>query len=209
MSAGGQEPRGPDRHEPLPGVLGLPGYLYRRMSRRVRLGAAVALTAVLVLAAVAVPLVLDAKREGEARERREEKQRLAEQRRELIARQRPHYGRSAAPGRAATLRALDAAIVADVARRVRSGEVDTPAMRSDCEAAREQPRDGKTQLFCTAVTSDIEAGKFSSAASVGYLYRALADPRTGKFALCKVVGQAGEGSYTRRPPPGVSSACGG
>lgn len=205
----GREAPRPERHQPLPGVLGLPGYLYRRMPRHARAAAAVSLVAALVLAAAAVPLVLEAKREGEAKQSEEERQRLVDRRRALIAGQRPLYGRSASAGRAGTLAALDGAIVADVARRVRSGEVDTPAVRSDCEAAREQPRGGKTQLFCTAVTSDIEAGEFSVEGSVGYLYRALADPRSGKFAFCKVIGQPGEGSYTRRPPPAISPDCGG
>jgi len=161
------------------------------------------------LAAAAVPLVTDSKREGEARERELERLRVLERRREVIAAQRPRYGRSASAGRAGLARSLDRAIVADVAQRVRRGEVDTVAERSDCETARLERTDGKTLLFCTAVTSDIKPGKYSTGAAVGYLYRALTDPRTGNFAFCKVVGQAGEGSYTRRPPPPISRDCGG
>lgn len=170
---------------------------------------ALALAVAVAAVGVSVPLLLDAKREREARERVEERQRQAERREEVIALQRPRYGRSPSKGRAATIEAINGAIVTDVARRVRSGEVETPAKRSECEKAGLQERPGKTLMFCTAVTSDIEASEFSTGASVGYLYRALADPRTGRFAFCKVIGQAGEGSYTRRPPPPLSPDCGG
>lgn len=206
MTSGGQEP---SRHQPLPGVLGLPGYLYRRLSRAKKIALALTAVVLVVAAGVAVPFVRDSKREKRAQDRREAEESRAERRRELIAEQRPRTGRSDKAGLAAAVRSIQGEITADVSRRVQEGELDTPARRTECRA-RDVALPGGRELFsCTAVTSDIEKSEFSSAAVVGYLYNAGIDRRTGAFTFCKVAGRPGEGSYTRQAVAALDEACGG
>ena len=61
---------------------------------------------------------------------------------------------------------------------------------------------------CTAVTSDVPATGASEGGTIGYPYRALADPGAGSFTYCRVAGQPGEGSYTREALASLPRACG-
>jgi hypothetical protein len=200
-----------DRYEPLPGVLKLPGFLIGKLSPRGRrlfwIGAAITLIGLAALAAVMVPRITENKREQDRRDRAAEARALVERRVALRREQRPHVGRAATSGAAALEAALQRAIVADVALRLRAGTVGNPAMRADCK--RLGTIGPRIAFSCTAVTSDIPGGAVSRGGVVGYPYRALGDPRTRRFTFCKVAGRPGEGSNTGRALVAIPAACGG
>ena len=185
----------PARYEPLPGVAQIPGWIWRRISRRVRVAV---LVVVLAAAVAAVPLaasIRDTKREDEAAERREQRRERAELIRRLRAEQRPRTGRSVPGASRPRLRAdLAAAILADARRRARAGEFPGMARRVVCE-----PRDPR-RYTCTAVTAE------SREVFSGLPYRARVDRVSGRFAFCKVSGQA---QLTRDPLVATPRACGG
>lgn len=207
-------PQPSERHQPLPGVLGLPVFLYRKLSprgrRRFKIGAGLAAVAGVTLAIVLVPRIQGAKEEDAARERREAAQSLADRRRRLIEQQRPRTGKSARPGAAALKAALPPAIKADAERRTQTGELQNAPKRVECQALDAVRRAGRSLLSytCTAVTSDVQATGASEGGTIGYPYRALADPGAGSFTYCRVAGQPGEGSYTREALASLPRACG-
>jgi len=184
-----------DRYEPLPGVTQLPAWIWRRMGRGVRIALAVVLV---VAAALAVPLaasIRESKRQGETAERREQRAQRAALIRRLRAEQRPRPGRTAPGASTARIRAdLSAAVLADARRRADSGEFPSRARRVVCE-----PRD-PSRFTCTAVTAE------SREVYSGLPYRALVDRDGGRFAFCKVSGQA---QLTKDPLVATPRACGG
>jgi hypothetical protein len=200
-----------DRYEPLPGILEIPGWLFRKLTRRGKL--VTSLVIALVVAAVTVglillvPVIIDTKRDNAARDRRE----AAAHRREQIARltreQRPVRG---GLGDVATVGAaiagLQEQIATDAAGRVRSGELETAVKRVDCRTLGGR-RD--VVLACVAVTSDIPGGEVSRGGRVGYPYRARVHLDSGRFAFCRIAGRPGEGSLGTGVSVALSSSCGG
>jgi hypothetical protein len=207
-------PVGPaDRHEPLPGLFGLPAHLLRKLSPRGRrLAAAVgvlALAAAVVATIVLAPRISESKHEQAAEERAKEARALAAERARLRVEQRPRRGTLAVegPGGGAPIAALERAITSDALARVRTGELDTPVRRTDCGGLAHEG--GRLLLGCTAVTSDVQGTDDYRGVLVGYPYRAALAPATGRYAFCKTSGRPGEGSYTRRAPVELPQACGG
>jgi hypothetical protein len=217
----------PDRYEPMPGIGELPGWIWRRMGRVVRIALAAGL---LLLVGLSVALAAGMRESNEERERAEQRERAAERAeliRRLKAEQRPRLGRSAsvAPAgagaqeqlaaRAGVMDDLPAAILADARRRVRTGALDGPILRVDCEpfprsvdgagAERDLSR-RRGRYSCVAVTAEFEATAESIGGVIGHTYRALADFKSGRYAYCKVSGQAGPSreQLVTTPP-----ACGG
>lgn len=203
-----------ERHQPLPGVLGVPGFLYRKLSprgrRRFKIGAGLTAVALVALAVVLIPQIEQTKQDNAARERREAAQNLAERRRRLIEQQRPRSARAGGTGAPVLAAAIPPAIDADAERRVRSGELQNSPKRVECVPLDGVRRRGRALLSysCTAVTSDVPVTGASSGATIGYPYRALGDPRDGTFTFCRVAAQPGEGSYTREALARLPRACG-
>ena len=199
-----------DRREPLPGLVRLPSFLYRKLSprgrRRARIGGLLLLVLAVAGAIVMVPRLADIREDNAERAREEAAQARVERRRELIAEQRPRFGSTAAASRAGKVRAVEAAITADANRRVRAGALETEVMRTDCHG----PGAPRRQLLaCTAVTSVIPANETTEGGVVGYPFRAQVDLQTGRFALCKISGRAGEGSLGIGVTVPLPPACGG
>jgi len=198
-----------DRYEPLPGLLGLPAFLLRKLSPRRRKVALVAL-AVLCAAGIATAIVLGPRIAESNRERAAE-QRLAERKAQaaelarLRAEQRPRSGTIAAGG---AIPGVEAAITRDARARVDGGELPTPALRTDCRPVGHDAAE-RVLLSCTAVTSDVPASETTRGVLIGYPYRAAVAPATGRYALCKISGRPGEGSLTRRVEIPLPKACGG
>ena len=194
-----------DRYEPLPGLLSLPSFLYRKLGPRGRLafklGAALFLVAVTVTAIVLVPRIVETKRERADRERREAATAAAERTRNLIAEQRPHRGRAEpSASRAAVLSDLQGAILADARARAASGKLHgPPAKRVECEPLTPGSEGGGARVAykCIAVTSDLPSIESSPQGVLGHPFRAVDDYSTGRFTWCKVSGRAGEGGLTR------------
>jgi hypothetical protein len=201
-----------DRYEPLPGIADMPGWVWRRMARGLRIGLAIGL---MLLVAAAVALALGNRGSKDERARAEQRER-AEQRAELVRRleaeQRPHFARSGsvAPAgtaaqerlaaRAGLMDDMSAAILGDARGRVRSGALDGPILRVECEPfprtvegvgadADLARRTGR--YSCLAVTAEFQRSEQSIGGVIGHQYRSQVDFETGRYAYCKVAGQAG------------------
>jgi hypothetical protein len=210
-----------DRYEPMPGLTELPAWVWRRMSRGVRIAAAVVLL-VLVAAAIALaPRISDSKQERADRQSREAAAQRAERTRALAAEQRPRFRRSDAvapagaaaderlAARATLMTEVESTVSADARARVRAGTLDGTARRVECERfprtvggtpAHRDLRARRGRYACVAVTSDFEGGV------IGHPYRVLVDFETGRYAYCKISGVAGP---ERDPLVTTPKACGG
>jgi len=212
-----------DRYEPLPGLLELPGFVWRRLPRAAKFTAVAAALAAVVAAIVLTPVIQRSREEharDEAAERaRIQRQELAETRRE----QHPRFARGAAAGpdlaaRRRLLASAEASIRTDAATRAAAGEWGGPIMRVECEgyppAAEGIPPDAdgskRTGRYaCLAVTSEIPATAGNRSGVVGHPYRARIDFRTGRYAFCKIRGRPGELAVKARPAVPVPRVCGG
>jgi hypothetical protein len=194
------------RYEPLPGLLGLPRFVWRRTPRAGRIALVVLAGAAVVGTAIAIPFIATGKREGAADERRANAAAKARAERRLRADQAPHRGRAAhaprapqAAREAAVTTALERAITADARARFRAGRLPGPAVKSTvCSAditqlADLQPaarRAGGAVLdgrAATTVSTRPGGGRFA----VGFEFVAAANWRRATFTWCKT-----------NPPPG-------
>ena len=209
---------GHERYEPMPGVAELPGWIWRRTPKPLRTVATLAVAA----AAVAVVLVAgelrSSTREREQSERRERQLQRAQLIQALKAEQRPRFGRSApAPtlaDRRRVMERLSALVLVDARARVSRGELDGPIRRVACEpfprtaegvgADRDLGR-RRGRFACIAITAEFGSDT-TSRGVIGHRYRALVDFETGRFAYCKVSGQAGP---SREQLVITPRACGG
>jgi hypothetical protein len=198
-----------DRYEPLPGVLGLPAYLLRKLSprgRKVAAGLGVLLIAGAVAGAIVlVPRISDARRTNAEAARRESLEAAKRARAQLIVEQRPRHGRVGDGVRLTP--ALERAITRDARERAASGELDNPARRTTCRPLGR--RDERVLLGCTAITSEVRSTADVTGVTVGYSYRAALTPHTGRYAFCKTSGRPAVG-FTSHGLPDVKlpRACG-
>jgi hypothetical protein len=217
----------PERYEPLPGLPQLPAWLWRRMGRGARLAAAVAVVAAIAITAAVLPGILESKQERTASEERERAQLRAERIRELKAeqRQRSRRSESVAPAgagadarlaaRSGLMDELSRSVLADSRSRVRQGELDGPIRRVVCEpfprtvegvGADSDLSRRSGRYSCVAVTAVFGRREASVRGVIGHQYRALVDFKTGRYAFCKVSGQAGP---SREQLVTTPRACGG
>jgi hypothetical protein len=212
-------PGQPDRYEPLPGIAELPGWVWRKIGRGGRIALGIALLVVVGLAVATVPRLKDAEQQRNAADQRERAERRTELASALEVEMRPRFGRSEpAPtlaARADTVDAVDAAILRDARARVRSGELDGPIRRLQCEpfprspdavGADEDLSRRRGRYACVAVTAEFEGNEAGPGGIIGHRYRALVDFGTGRYAFCKVTGQSGPSREQLATTP---RACGG
>jgi hypothetical protein len=212
-----------DRYEPLPGVAGLPGWIWRKLPPAGRVALALLPVVGIVLALLLAPGIDESKEERARAERERLAQLRAERVEQLKAEQRPRTGRGAPAGedlarRAELAAALPAAIEADARRRAAAGDLDGPIRSVKCERyprsatgepAHLDPSLATGRYSCLAVTRTVAAGELNEAASIGHPYRAKVNFDTGRYAFCKVSGRPGEGSIGQQPIVPVPPACGG
>ena len=204
----------PPHYEPLPGLAALPGWIWRRAGRGVRMGAVLLVLAVIAAGVALVPALRDAARDKDERLQRERAGQRAELAHQLEAEQRPVRGRSRAvaptlAARAALMDELAAAIASDGRARVRRGDLTGRIRRAECEpyprtvdgigADRDLTR-RRGRYSCLAVTAEFSGGV------IGHTYRALVDFETGRYAYCKIAGQSGPSRDQLVTTP---RACGG
>lgn len=216
-----------DRYEPLPDITRLPGWLWRRMGRGVRIAGALMLLALVAGGVALLPGIQESKDEGERAEARQRAAARAELVRRLEREQRPRFARSAAvapvgaparerlAARAELMDELPAMVLADARRRVRAGRLDGPVLRVECEPFPRsvEARGADTDLSrrtgrysCIAVTAEFGRSEESIGGVIGHKYRALVDFGSGRYAYCKVSGQAGP---SREQLVTTPRACGG
>jgi hypothetical protein len=216
-------PGPPDRYEPLPGVAGLPRWIWRKLPRAGRVAVALLPVAGVVLALLLAPGI-DESKDERARAESERLARLrAERIQELRAEQQPRFGRGAPAGanvdrRTALVESLPAAVAADARERVEAGSLDGPIRFARCEpyprsvtgrGAEADPGQRTGRYSCLAVTRTVEATERNEAALIGHPYRVMVRFDSGRYALCKVSGRAGEGSIGTQPVVPVPAVCGG
>jgi hypothetical protein len=216
-----------ERYEPMPGVAELPGWLWHRMGRGVRLGALALLVVAIAVAAAVLPGIIESKQERAETERRERAERRAELVRRLQTEQRPRFRRSAsvAPAgagaeeqleaRATLMDELSAEMLADARVRARRGELDGSVRRVECEpfprtvegvGAHEDLTRRRGRYACVAVTAEFGSGEVGASGVIGHQYRTEVDFHGGRYAFCKVSGQAGPSREQLVTTPRV---CGG
>jgi hypothetical protein len=197
-----------DRHEPLPGLFGLPAHLLRQLSpgwRKAVVAASALLLAAGVVAAIVLgPRIAESNRERAAEQRRAERRAAAEELARLKAEQRPRTGTLAG---GSFIAGVERAITRDAQARVATGELDTRVRRTDCHSVGHEGR--RTLLACTAVTSDVPPSAGGSGVLIGYPYRGAVEQGTGRYAICKTSGRPGEGSFVERAKVELPRACGG
>ena len=193
-----------DRYEPLPGLLSLPSFLYRKLGPRgrmaVKVGGGLFLIGVTAAAIVLIPRITESNRERSAQERREAAAAAAERRRDLIAEQRPHRARAArGASDAAVLATLRDRILGDARGRVAAGQLSgPPAKRVECKPLKETAGGTIGSYDCLAVTSDLPDVDGSPGGSIGHPYRAVIDFPSRRLTWCKISGRAGEGGFSQR-----------
>jgi hypothetical protein len=185
-----------ERYEPLPGLLGLPGFMLRKLSpggRKIAAGLGVLLLAGTVAAVIVLaPRISESKRERAATEQLARERAVARLREQLIAEQRPRRGTVRVDGEAegatrALIGPVERAITNDARARAAAGELDKAARRTACRPLARRGR--QVLLRCTAVTSEVEATESTRGLVLGYSYRAAISPETGRFAFCKQAGR--------------------
>jgi hypothetical protein len=170
---------GSDRYEPLPGLLGLPAFVLRKVSRRTRIGLAVGLVVgVVVAATIVAPAVRHSKRVAAREERTAHRALVLRARRELTEDQRPRQAQ--ATNRAAPVGELQRAITRDARERFRRGVLPGPPVQATrCQpASADEPtgrRDGVRRFTCLALTSP----------SIGFEFVAVVDDRRHQLVWCK------------------------
>ncbi|HEV2723494.1 MAG TPA: hypothetical protein VGV10_02590 [Thermoleophilaceae bacterium] len=186
-----------DRHEPLPSLARLPGFVWARMGRATRAAAVLIALGAVVAVIVLAPKIAENRRQDAARERREAAEFRERRIRSLRELQRPRAGR--ATNSENPVPELERLITADARSRPRAERV----LRTECDPI----RGGEGRYFCTAVTSDIPGDEHSRAGVVGYPFRAVARGR--RLTWCRIAGQPGEGLVRERGLSTIPTACGG
>jgi hypothetical protein len=215
--------RKPDRYEPMPGIIDLPGWLWRRLPPVAKVGLVVGFVALIVVAVLIAPGIRESKSERERAEQ-QERQRIQAAHEERIKRvQRPRFatGPAATSGVAARRRLLDSAsatLLVDARRRVAAGQLRGPIEGIDCEpfprtvagvGAEDSTEQRYGRYACIAVTAEFKRSEASSGGLIGHPYRMRIDFDSGRYAYCKVAGRPGEGLLTRRVTVSVPRVCGG
>lgn len=214
----------------MPGVIDLPGWIWRRLPGPGKV-AVLVLPIVLIAVGLAVMPSIEESKQDRARseQQRIERERAAREAR-LREQQRPRFARAApaptsVPGRERLVDTAGASVLADARERAAGGELDGPIRGVTCEpyprsvSGRGADQDLSRRAgnySCLAVTARFEGSQGaeqgayaqSEAGVIGHPYRVRIDFRTGRYALCRVSGRAGEGGLQARQAVTVPRACG-
>lgn len=218
-----RDPFAEQRYEPLPGLLGLPRFIWQRLSRPARIVVLAGAIAAAGGAVVAIPLIASGKRRGAAIERRADAVAQAREERRLRADQAPHRGRAAGVPRsprvareAVIVAALERAITADAHARLRAGRLPGPAVQAtvcradDPQLIDLQPaarRAGGAVLTCLAATT-VSRVPHGRRFAIGFEFLAAASWRRATFTWCKTNPPPGEQfGGVRRAHVTLSRAC--
>jgi hypothetical protein len=212
-----------DRYEPLPGLLQLPAFVWRRLPRLAKVAAVAAGLAAVVAAIVLAP-VIQRSRDEHARSEAAERARIQQLDLERTRReQRPRFARGAPPGadvaaRGRLLASAERSIRADASTRAAAGEFNGPIMRVECEgyppsaAGVTADADASKRIgryACLAVTSEVPATSGNRGGTLGHPYRMRINFENGHYAFCKVRGRPGELAIKAPSRVALPRVCGG
>jgi hypothetical protein len=163
-----------ETRDPLPGLLRLPAWLWRKLGRRGQVAVAAAIVALAGAIVASVPGIRSSKRSEARREARAKRAARAR----IAADQRPHSARLDSNGAVASQ--LEAAILRDARGRARRHEIGGPITNVSCTLGG-SAAGGRTAFRCDAATP-----------SHSYPFVAVADASAGVLTWCK------------RDPPSIS-----
>jgi hypothetical protein len=219
----------PERYDPVPGLLDLPGFLLRKLAPR-RQRAVLAFGMVLLIALVAgavfgLPAIRRGQLAHERAEARAAKVAAAARRAALTRESRPRFGRgpaaaglrpaTALDARRGLMTRIEASVLEDARVRFRS---EGPYLRASCTAVPKRlgarpPQDDLAlpiaRLECLAVERAAPATGRTPGILLGQPFRARVDFRRGRYAWCKIEEEAGEGFTGVQVSVPVPRACGG
>jgi hypothetical protein len=207
----------------MPGIIDLPGWIWRRTPPVAKVGLVLSFVALIAVALVIGPDIRQSKSERERAEQQERLRARAAREARIRREQRPRFvdGPAATSGVAARRRLLDAAsasVLADARRRVASGQLLGPIRGIDCEpfprnVAGIGAEDSTEQRFgryaCIAITAEFTETESTSGGLLGNPYRMRIDFDSGRYAFCKIAGRPAEGQLKRRLGVTVPPVCGG
>jgi hypothetical protein len=226
-------PTEPERYEPLPSLVELPGFLLRKLPARRRRLVLIAGLLLLVAVVVAGALLVPQTRSREQTRAAEDARRAAAADAELKAR----YAREARPiagqgpaaegldgaaaltARRALVSGLQASVLADARERAKRGELKGSYRAATCyrypKGVHDLPPADEVAhatlvVECLAVTREVARDNRTTTGSlIGQPYRARVDFQRGRYTYCKIVQQPGELSIQRESVLKVPTACGG
>jgi len=207
----------------MPGIIDLPGWLWRRMPPVARVGLVVGFVALIVVAVMIAPGIRESRSERERAEQQERQRVQAAHQARIERVQRPRFaaGPAASSGVAARRRLLDSAsatLLVDARRRVAAGQLRGPIEGIECEpfprtvagvGAEDSTEQRYGRYACIAVTAEFKQSEATTGGLIGHPYRMRIDFDSGRYAYCKVAGRPGEGLLTRRVTVSVPRVCGG
>ena len=213
----------PERYEPMPGFLDLPGWLWRRMPPAAKGALVLAFVGVIAVALIIGPDIRESRSEREKAEQQERLRARKAHEARIRREQRPRFvngpaATSGVPARRRLVEAASASVLADARRRVKAGTMSGPVEDVDCEpfprnVARVGAEDSTDLRYgrysCLAVTARFEQTENTSGGLLGHAYRVRIDFDTGRYALCRIAGRPAEGQLKRHLGPTVPIVCGG
>ena len=219
----------PDRYEPLPSVLALPGFLLRKLPPRRRRGViAVGLVVLIALVTATLLRLPEVKRTEMERARMEERatQVAAAARRVRLSREaRPRTGggpaaaglrpNQALRARGGLMARVEASVLDDARIRYRKRGPYTMSMCYTIPKGIDQrpPQDDLSlpiaRVECLAVEKAFRLSERSPRVLIGQPFRARVDFLRGRYAWCKIEESPGEGLSGVLEPVAVPSECGG
>jgi hypothetical protein len=171
-----------ERRSAVPGVLRLPGRLWKVMPTWGRVATGALLAALAVAVAILLPPALENAAENRENQRRASAANREEIRQGLIDNQRP---RRAVLERPLTPAALAAVVREDVRQRVESGELEGPAGPTTCRPVRPQPDPVAIVFTCLAERWSQEGAYLDRTLVSGYRFKGRVVRATGAAAWCK------------------------
>jgi hypothetical protein len=212
----------PARYEPLPSVLELPSWVWRRLPRVTRVLSVLSLVAVIGAGIAIAPGIQESKGEREQAEREARLKARAEHEALVRREQRPQFVTAdPAADVAARRRLVEEAgdsVLGDARRRVASSDLRGPIRGVACEpfprnvagrGADDSTKERFGRYSCIAMTAEFTRNERSTGGLIGHPYRLRIDFDTGRYAYCKITGRPAEGQLKRRLGPTVPRACGG
>jgi hypothetical protein len=171
-----------ERRSAVPGILRLPGRLWRLMPRWGRVATAALLVALATAVAVLLPQALENAAENRENVRQAAAANLEQIRQDLIESQRP---RRAVLERPLTPAALAAEVGEDFRQRVESGELEGPVGPTTCRPVRPQPDRVAIVYTCVAERGSEKGVYLDRRLVSGYRFKARVVRATGAAAWCK------------------------